>query len=153
MKKLSKLFLLGVLVLPCLMLYACGTMSVKGRDFEYDNSTVDFTGTGTANQTALENEKQSLKDKYKDVSVKFADNGTVIFGSDQLYYTQDGSKITMFTDSEKKNAYTKFNGGDVQICVDGKNVKVTFVGNEANNNANYKYTVNFKQVASDNTNK
>ena len=138
MKKLTKMLMLGVVVLPCMILAACGAMMVKGKDFEYNNSTVEFTGTGSASQTALENEKQALKTKYKDVTFKF--------GEDTVYYTQDGSKINLYTDAEKTTAYTNFNGTDVKICVDNQNIKITFNGDADNKNENYKYTVTFKQT-------
>lgn len=146
MKKLTKMLMLGVVVLPCMILAACGAMMVKGKDFEYNNSTVEFTGTGSASQTALENEKQTLKTKYKNVTFKFGEDGKATFGEDTVYYTQDGSKINLYTDAEKTTAYTNFNGTDVKISVDNQNIKITFNGDADNKNENYKYTVTFKQT-------
>ena len=101
-----------------------------------------------ANNLPLEiTEKLSaLKTKYKNVTFKFGEDGKATFGEDTVYYTQDGSKINLYTDAEKTTAYTNFNGADVKICVDNQNIKITFNGDADNKNENYKYTVTFKQT-------
>ena len=58
MKKASKIFTLLLIAIPCLILYACGTINVTGKTFRYDKVTIDWG-------TAEEEDKEALFDTYQ----------------------------------------------------------------------------------------
>ena len=58
MKKINKIALLLIIMIPCLLLCACGTLNVSGKTFVYEKVTIDWG-------TATEDDKTALFDTYQ----------------------------------------------------------------------------------------
>lgn len=149
MKKIFKSVLASLVLVPCLMLAACGAMNIKGKTFKYESVKVEFVGEGTENETELENMKQTATTKYSTTTMQFKDDDTVTLAgeTDAVYYVQDGKEVKLYSNTEKTEAYSGAAGSDLKVCVDGKKVVITFKGATGSDDANYKYTVTFVEQA------
>lgn len=93
MKKTYKISLLLFLIIPCLLLCACGTLNVSGKTFVYEKVTIDW-GTATEEDKTALFETYQVENEAELLNVLKTKNNRnsryTTFGTDNKYTTKNG---------------------------------------------------------------
>ena len=92
MKKYLKLFVMTLLLIPCLLLASCGTMNVTGKTFTYGSVSVDWGTASEDDKNALFTEFQVENENELLAVLKTRNNRNgrrTTFGTDGKYTTKE----------------------------------------------------------------
>lgn len=92
MKKIFKKFIISLLLIPCILLSACGVLTVKGKTFNYGEVKIDWGIATEDDKSALFQEFQVANEPELLNVLKTRNNRNsryTTFGTDGKYVTKD----------------------------------------------------------------
>lgn len=145
MNRFLKKLVVSAIFLSSFVLVACTMMQVDGKSYEYSQVQIEYVGKHISNQTLIENEKQKIDATYENAVISFGADGKVELSGEisDLYYSQNGNDIKLYSDKQKSELYNNFDGEDVKLKIMGDNLKLTYVGKSDTELSDYEYTIIF----------